>query len=159
MKQITLGIIALFILSTGIASADTIQQIQSPIYKDDIGRAHFLGKGGYSVTRQIQSEEPATTVIDKKEEVQENIKKEVEQKIENKKETNILDVIKESEQPSVNKGSKASFTPESKKMDASAPFGRGMTNIPSAKVNDSKTIYTDDIGRLHFFGKNNIIKE
>ena len=148
------------LISANLVSAETtIQQIQSPIYTDDIGRAHFLGKGGYSVTRQIQSEEPATTVIDKKEEVQENIKKEVEQKIENKKETNILDVIKESEQPSVNKGSKASFTPESKKMDASAPFGRGMTNIPSAKVNDSKTIYTDDIGRLHFFGKNNIIKE
>lgn len=26
-------------------------------------------------------------------------------------------------------------------------------------VNESKTIYTDDLGRLHFFGKGNIIKE
>lgn len=159
MKKITLGIVALFIISTGFAYADTIQQIQSPIYKDDIGRAHFLGKGGYSVTRQIQPEEVVTKTVVEDEQIKEDITKNVEQKIENKKETNILDVIKESEQAAVNKNSKASFTPEAKKMDASAPFGKGMTNLPNSKVNDSKTMYTDDIGRLHFFGKGNIIKE
>ena len=45
-----------------------------------------------------------------------------------------------------------------RKMDASAPFGYGMTNINSG-VNESKTIYTDDLGRLHFFGRANQIRE
>ena len=45
-------------------------------------------------------------------------------------------------------------------MDASASFGQGATNLsPNSGVNNSKTIYTDDLGRLHFFGKNNIIRE
>jgi hypothetical protein len=44
-------------------------------------------------------------------------------------------------------------------MDASASFGNGATYLPGAGVNNSKTLYTDDIGRLHFFGKGNIIKE
>ena len=45
-----------------------------------------------------------------------------------------------------------------RKLDASAQFGQGMTNLNSG-VNDSKTIYTDDLGRLHFFGRANQIKE
>ena len=51
-------------------------------------------------------------------------------------------------------------------MDASSPYGYGNTNLPDRKVRDaesgvngSKTMYTDDIGRLHFFGKGNIIRE
>ena len=31
-------------------------------------------------------------------------------------------------------------------------------DTPSSGVNASKTIYTDDLGRLHFFGKGNLIK-
>lgn len=168
MKNFTLGLIVAFVLSAGFAYADTVQQIQSPIYKDDIGRSHFLGKGGYSTTRHIQMQEAGAAAINDfaekqvKEEVKsvvEESKKEAELKVDTKKETNIMDVIQEKESTSVIKKSKATFTPEAKNMDASAPFGRGMTNIPAPKVNDSKTMYTDDIGRLHFFGKANIVKE
>lgn len=75
----------------------------------------------------------------------------------NDAEMDIMDVIKE--KPVVPAGShKSSFSAEKGKMDASSFYGQGGTNIP-AGVNDSKTIYTDDLGRLHFFGKGNIIKE
>lgn len=73
-------------------------------------------------------------------------------------EMDIMDVIKE--KPVVPAGShKSSFTYEKGKMDATNFYGQGGTNIPAQGVNDSKTIYTDDLGRLHFFGKGNIIKE
>ena len=181
-KHLTLGIIATFVFTTGLALADTVtvKQIQSPIYTDDIGRAHFLGKGGYSTTRHIQMGEAnaaaindaanklttktTTDVKNKVEETEKDVKK-VENKIENKvqenvnkAETNIMDVIKEKPVVPVADKGKATFTSEQRKMDASAPFGYGMTNIPSG-VNESKTMYTDGIGRLHFFGKGNIVKE
>lgn len=73
----------------------------------------------------------------------------------NEAEMDIMDVIKE--KPVVPAGShKSSYSSEKGKMDASY-FGG--TNIPERGVNDSKTIYKDDLGRLHFFGKGNIIKE
>ncbi len=72
-------------------------------------------------------------------------------------EMDIMDVIKE--KPVVSAGShKSTYSFEKGKMDASSFNGQGGTNIPSG-VNDSKTIYRDDLGRLHFFGKGNIIKE
>lgn len=75
----------------------------------------------------------------------------------NEAEMDIMDVIKE--KPVVPAGShKSSFSYEKGKMDASSFYGQGGTNLP-AGVNDSKTIYKDDLGRLHFFGKGNIIKE
>lgn len=76
----------------------------------------------------------------------------------NEAEMDIMDVIKE--KPVVPAGShKSTFSYEKGKMDASNFNGMGGTNIPAQGVNDSKTIYTDDLGRLHFFGKGNIIKE
>lgn len=72
-------------------------------------------------------------------------------------EMDIMDVIKE--KPVVPAGShKSSFTFEKGKMDATNFYGAGGTNVP-AGVNNSKTIYTDDLGRLHFFGKGNIKKD
>ena len=72
-------------------------------------------------------------------------------------EMNIMDVIQE--KPVVPAGShKSTYSYEKGKMDASQFNGIGGTNIPSG-VNQSKTIYRDDIGRLHCFGKGNIIKE
>ena len=69
----------------------------------------------------------------------------------------ITSVIKE--KPVVPASShKSSFSYEKGKMDASLHGGYGGTAIPSG-VNDSKTMYRDDLGRLHFFGKGNIIKE
>ncbi len=73
-------------------------------------------------------------------------------------EMDIMDVIKE--KPVVPAGShKSSFSSEKGKMDATNFGGFGGTNIPDRGVNESKTIYTDDLGRLHFFGKGNLIKE
>ena len=71
-------------------------------------------------------------------------------------ETDITKVIKE--KPVVPASSfKSSYSAQKAPMDASKYQGYS-TNIP-AGVNDSKTIYTDDLGRLHFFGKGNIVKE
>ena len=75
-------------------------------------------------------------------------------------ETDITSVIKERTEVPVSAKTKATFSSEERKMDASASFGQGATNLPARSgVNSSKTMYTDEIGRLHFFGKGNIIKE
>ena len=72
-------------------------------------------------------------------------------------EQDITSVIKErTDVPTSNY--KSSFSFEKGKMDASNHYGIGGTNIQSG-VNDSKTIYKDEIGRLHFFGKANQIRE
>ena len=74
-------------------------------------------------------------------------------------ETDRTNVIKERTDVPVSSKTKASFTAEDRKMDPSASFGRGATYLNTSGVNESKTIYKDDIGRLHFFGKGNLIKE
>lgn len=188
-KIISFAILAVA-LSTSIASAEVIQT-QSPIYKDDIGRMHFLGKGGYSSIRPMQMGEAysgaVNEAVDKysnarseleaqakqaKEDAQkaaeaaekraEQIQREVEDGFEfstskaKEVETDITKVIKE--KPVVPASSfKSSYSAQKAPMDASKYQGYS-TNIP-AGVNDSKTIYTDDLGRLHFFGKGNIVKE
>ncbi len=148
--------------------SNTVQaEVQSPIYTDGIGRSHFLGKGGYSTMRQINMQGMEASAVNDAVNVHSGTKKVVEQEkeaLEQKAnettqtvETNIVDVLKE--KPTVPVSShKTTFTSEKRKMDASAPFGYGMTNINSG-VNESKTIYTDEIGRLHFFGRANQIKE
>lgn len=73
-------------------------------------------------------------------------------------EKKITDVIKEPELRTPAPSFKSSFGATKERRDASSPYGFGATNIPSG-VNDSKTIYTDDLGRLHFFGKANQIRE
>ena len=148
------------IVSTSVALANTttIQQIQSPIYTDDIGRSHFLGKGGYSSVRHIDMGAAQAGAIN---EVSQNMQKEAKEakKVINETETDITNVIKERQDVPVSAKTKATFTTESRKMDPSATFGNGATYLPTSGVNNSKTIYTDDIGRLHFFGKGNLIKE
>ena len=170
-------------LSANIAFAEVVQT-QSPIYTDDIGRMHFLGKGGYSSVRPIQMGEAYSNAVDNavikysnqkseveknvtkvKEETQkttEDLKKEVNEdfkfsseRVQNA-ETDITKVIKEKPVALPN-AQKTSFSAQKAPMDASK-FQGNSTNIPSG-VNDSKTIYTDDLGRLHFFGKGNLIKE
>ena len=73
-------------------------------------------------------------------------------------ETDITNVIKERPEVPVS-SKKASFTSETRQMDPTASFGHRATYLPGSSLNNSKTIYTDDIGRVHFFGKGNIIKE
>ena len=147
------------IISTGVATANTtIQQIQSPIYTDDIGRSHFLGRGGYSSVRHIDMGAAQADAINEVSRDMQKVQKEVKETM-SEVETDITKVIKERENVPVSSKTKASFTAEDRKMDASASFGNGATFLPSSGVNESKTIYTDDIGRLHFFGKGNLIKE
>lgn len=157
-KYVLLLGLAIFV-STGVAMAEsTIQQIQSPIYTDDIGRSHFLGKGGYSSVRHIDMGAAQADAINEVSRDMQRVQNEVK---ETKKEveTDITNVIKERTDIPVSSKTKASFSTEDRKMDPSASFGKGATYLPSSGVNESKTIYTDDLGRLHFFGKGNLIKE
>lgn len=147
------------LISANLVSAETtIQQIQSPIYTDDIGRAHFLGKGGYSSVRHIDMGAAQADAINEVSKDMQKASDEIKKTV-NAVETDITKVIKEKNEVPVASKSKASFSTEDRQMDPSATFGRGATYLPSSGVNSSKTIYTDDIGRLHFFGKGNLIKD
>ena len=158
-KRYLVILVAATIISTGVAFAETtIQQIQSPIYTDDIGRSHFLGRGGYSSVRHIDMGAAQADAINEVSRDMQKVQKEVKETV-NQVETDITNVIKERTDIPVSSKTRASFTAEDRKMDASASFGNGATFLPSSGVNESKTIYTDDIGRLHFFGKGNLIKE
>lgn len=168
MKKYSMFLVAM-IISTTVSFAD------STIYTDDIGRMHFMGKGGYSGVRNLQMQEMQAGAVNQAAQEISNTQREVQRQINetqseiqnnyNRAERNALDVIKEKDTKPV--GSfKSTCTTEQRKMDASSPYGYGSTNIPERKVretiggvNESKTMYTDDIGRLHFFGKGNIIKE
>lgn len=165
-KKCFFSLVLALILTTCLANANTtIQQIQSPIYTDDIGRSHFLGRGGYSTVRQIQMNQTQADFVNdatmqysnKKEAVKEAVDA-VRQNVE----TDITNVIKERTEVPVSAKTKMSTTAEDRKMDPSASFGQGSTylqGVGNSGVNNSKTIYTDDIGRLHFFGKGNLIRE
>ena len=147
------------LISANLVSAETtIQQIQSPIYTDDIGRAHFLGKGGYSSVRHIDMGAAQADAINEVSKDMQKASDEIKKTVD-AVETDITKVIKEKNEVPVASKSKASFSTEDRQMDPSATFGRGATYLPSSGVNNSKTIYTDDIGRLHFFGKGNLIKD
>ena len=65
MTKQSLVILAMALFVTaGAAMADTvIQQTQSPIYTDDIGRSHFLGRGGYSTVRTLQMGEAYSSAV------------------------------------------------------------------------------------------------
>ena len=156
-RSISLAILSAIILTTATVSAEVIQT-QSPIYKDDIGRSHFLGNGGYSSVRHIDMGAAQADAINEVSRDMQRVQNEVK---ETKKEveTDITNVIKERTDIPVSSKTKASFSTEDRKMDPSASFGKGATYLPSSGVNESKTIYTDDLGRLHFFGKGNLIKE
>ncbi len=159
---LALGFAMALIISTGIVMAETtIQQIQSPIYTDDIGRSHFLGRGGYSSVRHLEMGEAQAAAVNEVANTSKKVEKEIKTDINNACETNdtdITNVIKERTDVPVSSKTKVNFTSENRKMDPSASFGQGATYIPSSGVNESKTIYTDDLGRLHFFGKGNIVK-
>ena len=157
-KYLALLAISFLISASGAYAETTIQQIQSPIYTDDIGRSHFLGRGGYSSVRHIDMGAAQADAINEVSRDMHKVHKEVKENI-NEVETDITNVIKEKTEVPVSSRTKASFSAEERKMDASASFGQGATFLPSSGVNESKTIYTDDLGRLHFFGKENIIRE
>ena len=158
LNKLMIYSLAALIFTINTAAADTyIQQIQSPIYTDEIGRAHFLGKGGYSAVRNTQMQQAQSDIVN---DAVTNLssKKEVVQN--NHQETpDVTSVIKEKPIVPVSSRTEATFTPSPTRNNSSAAFGRDAMYLPSGGVNDSKTIYTDDIGRLHFFGKGNLVKE
>ena len=168
-KYLVLTLLALTIFASVAMANTTVQQIQSPIYTDDIGRAHFLGRGGYSSVRHIDMGAAQADAIDEVSKEMQKAEKEIKDSVKTTMnevkntvdavETDITNVIKERPTVPVSSKTKASFTAEDRKMDASASFGKGATYLPSSGVNESKTMYTDDLGRLHFFGKGNLIKE
>ena len=162
---VSLGLISAIAISLTSVSAE----VQSPIYTDDIGRSHFLGRGGYSTMRQINMQGMEASAVndainyhtDKMTKEVESVENEFAKDIEDTTkavQTDITNVIKEKQTVPVSSRAKSTYTSEQRKLDPSAPFGMGMTNINSG-VNESKTIYTDEIGRLHFFGRANQIKE
>lgn len=157
-KSLVILTMVLFVTASSAMAETTIQQIQSPIYTDDIGRSHFLGRGGYSTVRNLQMGEAYSSAVNEVANNTKKIEKDTKKTI-NEVETDITTVIKENEDVPVSSRTKATFSTQNRTMDPSASFGQGATYIPSAGVNESKTIYTDDLGRLHFFGKGNIIKE
>ena len=151
-----LGLITImFSAPTAIAE---VFQTQSPIYTDEIGRSHFLGRGGYSSVRHIDMGAAQADAINEVSKDMQKVQNEI-KKTRDDVETDITNVIKERKDIPVSSKTKASFTSEQRKMDPSASFGYGATYLPSSGVNASKTIYTDEIGRLHFFRKENQIKE
>lgn len=151
------------IVGFAITASSAFAEVQSPIYTDDIGRAHFLGRGGYSSVRQLQMGEAQAGFVNDAVDKYSNTKADINKKAETSKEelqqveTDITKVIKERQEIPVSR-QKATFTSEKRQMDPSAPYGYGNTYIPSG-VNESKTLYTDELGRLHFFGKANKITE
>lgn len=150
MKKLLVISMSILIATMNTSYANTIiNEIQSPIYTDDLGRSHFLGKGGYSSTRHIDMGNAYSEAIN--EVTNQTDKKNVD--------TDITSVIKEKNEVPVSSKSKATFSSQNRTMDASASFGQGATYLPDSGVNNSKTIYTDDLGRLHFFGKGNLIRE
>lgn len=155
-KKYLLSLLLAFVISSMSAYAE----IQSPIYTDDIGRAHFLGRGGYSSVRQLQMGEAQADAVNDVVNKISNAKNEAIKKAEEAEkevEIDITEVIKEKQEVPVAR-QKATFSSEKRQMDPSAPYGYGNTYIPSG-VNESKTLYTDELGRLHFFGKANKITE
>ena len=152
---LTLSFLALTITTSFAASLD------GTIYTDDIGRMHFMGKGNYSGVRTMQNQEMQAGVINDAVDKYSNVKKDIDNDVVetvDKTEADITKVIKE--KPVVPAAShKSSFSYEKGKMDPSLHYGTGGTYLPSSGVNESKTIYTDDLGRLHFFGRANQIKE
>ena len=188
---ISLSVLAL-LLGINLVLAQTFET-QSPIYTDDIGRMHFLGKGGYSSVRPVQMGEAYSNAVNdavnKYSEIKSEASKHVEemkqqakedfdnvekeaygynrqakQQVENVKreaqnvEIDITNVIKERPASTAVSSFKSSYTSKKEGLDASYHKGYS-TNIPTSGVNDSKTLYTDDLGRLHFFGKGNLIRE
>ena len=84
-----------FFATTGISFADTtIPQIQSPIYTDNLGRSHFLGKGGYSGVRSLDMGGAYASAVNEVANEIKSTEKEVRDNLD-KQQTNITNVIKE----------------------------------------------------------------
>lgn len=155
---VALGLIA-------FTSAFMAQAMAEPtIYTDGIGRLHFLGKDPGSARRLDPAEankyaNPAqmefTNTIFKGGETTETV---TTQTVSDNSEVTSTSETKVSTKRE-NK-SKGAFTFNKGSMDASDPYTFGNTNLttPAPTVqstSNAKKIYTDELGREHFFGKTN----
>lgn len=139
-----------FVATTGIVMA------HSTIYVDEIGRLHFLGKDPGSKANYAQeignfdnpSQKDLTNIIYKNPEQTTKDEQPVNNEVNKKNNTD--NSIKESK-------AKSTYTYKKGSIDPSNPYSYGNTNI-DAGVNETKSIYTDEIGRQHFLGKDNVKK-
>lgn len=161
---ITLGLLALMSCSVSSVFADDV------IYTDDLGRMHFLGRGGYSSVRKIQMDEAQAGVVndavnkysapeenvfrpldaESSNEVPASVQKESIPPADDDAAPALRDVIKE--KPTVNNAKhKSSFTFKKGTMDASNPYSYGSTNIPD-KTRYEKDKEDFEAQKARFFG-------
>ena len=142
-KSLIFAVAALFVLTTSTAMADFNYHTQSPLYTNQLGSDSFLGVGGYSRNHDNGTGETSAKAVNK---TAKDWAKE------DKAEEDV--VIKKSEPDSVRK-----FVPTSSSENGyayeqdDAGFIYGYAEGGQQGVNETKTIYTDGVGRLHFFGK------
>lgn len=144
---------SLLILGTVIAMtvSGAYAGVTFGVDNNNMGRVP-IGESNYSTNRSYRMESMRSNAVNGA------MKEFAEEDSTASSEKKITDVIKEPELRTPAASFKSSFSANKEPKDASSLYGFGATNIPSG-VNDSKTIYTDDLGRLHFFGKANQIRE
>ncbi len=177
---IIFGLVAMMSCSISSVFAEDV------IYTDDLGRMHFLGRGGYSSVRKIQMDEAQAGVVNdavnkysapEEESVFKPLDSdssgEVPAAVQQKEPVSpadaqvqppateeasaLRDVIKEKQ--TVNKSShKSSFTFKKGTMDASNPYSYGSTNIPD-KTRYEKDKEDFETQKARFFGEQGIYQK
>lgn len=145
---ITLGIAA-FVLSTGIASADMAFRTHSDAYHPMFGTGIGGGFGGiHNVDTGVVNAAAVQETAKEWSKNDNNTESDVVIKTESKK-------VPEFVPTSTNLGEGEGFAYEKGKDG----YVYGYATGGKQGVNDTKTMYTDGIGRIHFFGKKNKVSE
>ena len=136
----TIAIISAFIFTAGIAQAYP----QNTLFGTGYG---FAGYNNFSngATSSSAVNKPKKQYVETTETVDENSYK--------NSEKNISNLSSRDHDEAPNAGYKTTYTYIEKDMSDYNPY----TGADSG-VNDSKSIYTDDLGRLHFFGKGSLFR-
>ena len=152
---ITLGIIFAVIVSTTAAA-----MAYSTVYTDEIGRHHFLGKDpgakstqavnqytnvNNSKTKEFNDVNIKTPELNDNNSSSEKVKK---HSLFNKKTEEAKNETKVNNVSTTTVPEKYTFGSKEKPSYSSDKY-----HYDQRGVNDTKTIYTDDIGRMHFFTK------
>ena len=135
----TIAIVSAFVLTAGIAQAYP----QNTLFGTGYG---FAGYNNFS-----NGAAEASAVNKPKEQFVETSETKDTETVSNEKK--ISDVSSRDHDEAPNAGYKTTYTYIEKDMSDYNPY----TGADSG-VNDSKSIYTDDLGRLHFFGKGSRVK-
>ena len=129
-KYLVLGLIATMVLTANTAFAS---------FNDGLGRTHFFGNGGYSPMTNMQYGEAESNMINNYDFTTES------------KKNNRNIIFKDNDDATIPASSRQTYNYKSKNYDDDY--------LEGSSVNDSKSIYTDTLGRLHFFGKDSKIKK